>query len=169
MPDFFPRRTVELLREEPKALRRFSYSVWEMAIVTGVLVRVYRLAVLTHGSDNWLYIGGTFAIGTALLLGMLTLHLANYPLHQYLWRAPAFAGIEVGVEMAVSAALIALHREPNGTVRAHWADWPSMGVHALLARGIAIMLWGLVLAAAVQIVRHTIVHEDDDDLEQPAV
>lgn len=150
-------------------MRRFSYSLWEMAIVTGVLVRLYRLAVLTHGSDHWLYIGGTFVIGTVLLLGMLTMHLANYPLHQYFWRAPAFAGIEVATEMCVSAMLIALHREPNGTVRAHWDDWLAMGVHALLARGIAIMLWGLILAGAVQIVRRTIVHEDDEDLHQPVL
>jgi len=106
MPAFFPRHTVEIRLEEPKAFRKFSYSLVEMAIVTGVLLRVYRLFTLTHGSDNWLYIGSVFAIGFAILLGMLTAHLANYPLHQYSWRAPLFVLVEVIAEMATSALLI---------------------------------------------------------------
>jgi hypothetical protein len=169
MPNFFPTQTVELKVEEPKAFRRFSYSLVEMAIVTGVVVRVFRLLVLTHGTNNWLYIGGTLALGVVLLLGMATAHLANYPLHQYLWRAPLFALVEVGAEMATSALLIVVHREPNGTVRAHWDDWLGMGLNAMLYRGLAIVLWGLALAAIVQLVRRTIVHDDDEDLEAPAV
>src|SRR5215218_7881181 len=123
MPTFFPRHTVELRFEEPKAFRRFSYSLVEMAIVTGVLVRVYRLLTLTHGSDDWFYIGSVFAIGFAILLGMVTAHLANYPLHQYAWRAPVFALVEVAAEMATSALLIAVGHERNGSVAAHWDDW----------------------------------------------
>jgi len=167
MPTFFPRKTIELRLEEPKTFRRVSFSLPEMAIATGVLIRVYRVLVLTHGSNNWLYIGGTFSLGLILLLGMLTAHLANYPLHQYLWRAPAFAVIEVAAEMVVSALLIAAGREPNGTVRAHWDDWPGMGLEALLKRGIAIFLWGLVLAGVVSLVRRTLVHEDDEPEELP--
>jgi hypothetical protein len=162
MPTFFPRQTIEWHLEEPKAFRRFSYSLGEMAVVTGVLVRVYRLLVLTHGSNNWLYLGGTFALGFVFLLGMLTAHLANYPLHQYLWRAPVFAVVEVLAEMVTSALLIALGREPNGTVRAHWDDWIGMGLNALLIRGLSIVLWGLILAGVVYLVRRTIVHEDDE-------
>src|SRR3954447_12253570 len=128
MPSFFPRQTVELRFEEPKAFRRFSFSLVEMALVTGVLMRVYRVVVLTHGSNNWLYIGGTITLGLLFLLGMLTAHLANYPLHQYVWRAPAFAGIEVLAEMVVSALLIAAGHEANGTVRAHWDDWVGLGL-----------------------------------------
>ena len=139
-----------------------------MAIVTGVLVRVFRLLVLTHGSNNWLYFGGTFALGMIVLLGMLTAHLANYPLHQYFWRAPTFALIEVASEMTVSALLIAAGREPNGTVLAHWDDWVGMGLNALLIRGIAIVVWGLILAGVVQLVRRTIVHEDDEPIEPRA-
>jgi len=167
MPTFFPRQTVELRLEEPKAFRRFSFSLVEMAIVTGVLLRVYRLLVLTHGSNNWLYLGGMLAVGMLFLLGMLTAHLANYPLHQYFWRAPLFALVEIVSEMATSALLIAVGREPNGTVRAHWDDWMGMGLNALLVRGLPIVLWGLVLAGVVQLVRRTIVHEDDEP-EVPA-
>ena len=163
MPNFFPRQTVEFRVSEPKAFRRLSFSLLEMAIVTGVLVRLYRLVVMTHGSNSWVYFGGTFALGLVFLVGMATAHLANYPLHQYLWRAPLFALVEVAAEMATSALLIALGREPNGTVRAHWDDWPGMSANALLIRGLAIVLWSVALAGVVQIVRRTIVAEDEDE------
>jgi hypothetical protein len=167
MPTFFPRQTIEIRFEEPKAFRKFSFSLVEMAIVTGVLLRVYRLFVLTHGSNNWLYLGGAFAVGFALLLGMLTAHLANYPLHQYLWRAPVFALVEVAAEMATSALLIWIGREPNGSVRAHWDDWLGMGLNALVIRGGAIVLWALILGVAVHIVRRAkIVDEEEDDAEE---
>src|SRR6266581_2782964 len=153
MPSFFPKHTTEFKHLEPRAFRRFSFSLAEMAIVTGVLLRVYRVVVLSHGASNWLYFGGTFAIGVLFLLGMATAHLANYPLHQYLWRAPVFALIEVVAEMATSALLISLGREANGTVRAHWDDWLGMGVNALLTRGLMIVFWGVALAGVVQLVR----------------
>jgi hypothetical protein len=162
MPNFFPRQTTELRFEEPKAFRKFSFSLAEMAIVTGVLVRIYRLLILTHGSNNWFYVGGAFALGIFFLLGMATAHLANYPLHQYLWRAPVFALIEVAAEMAMSALLIALGHEANGTVRAHWDDWVGMGLNALLIRGLGIALYGLLLAGVVQLVRGRILKEDDE-------
>ena len=163
MPTFFPRHTIEIRLEEPKAFRKFSFSLVEMAIVTGVLLRIFRLFVLTHGSNNWFYLGGAFAIGSVFLLGMATAHLANYPLQQYLWRAPAFAALEVVGEMATSALLISLGHEPNGSVRAHWDDWVGMSLSALLIRGLAISLWALILAGVVQLVRRTIVHEEADE------
>ena len=162
MPSFFPKNTTEFRLEEPLAFRRFSFSLVEMALVTGVLLRLYRLMILTHGSNSWLYLVGVIAIGSIFLLGMLTAHLANYPLHQYFWRAPVFALVEVVAEMATSALLIAVGREPNGTVRAHWDDWAGMGLNALLVRGLAIVVWGLILAGVVHLVRRTIVHEDPE-------
>jgi hypothetical protein len=168
MPTFFPRQTVEFRIEEPKAFRKISFSLVGMALVTGVVVRVYRLFVLTHGSNNWIYLGGAFALGTVFLFGMLTAHLANYPLHQYLWRAPAFAVIDVLAEMAASALLISVGWEPNGTVRAHWDDWLGMGLNALLIRGMSIVLWALALAVIVSLVRRTIVQEEEDEAEELA-
>jgi hypothetical protein len=166
MPTFFPRQTTELKFEEPKAFRRFSFSLPEMAVVTGVLLRVFRVIVLTHGSNNWLYLGGSIALATIFLLGMLTAHLANYPLHQYVWRAPVFALVEVVAEMAVSALLIAVGHEANGTVRAHWDDWVGLGLHALLYRGLAMIVWSLILSGVIQIVRRTIVDEEEDPAEE---
>lgn len=161
MPSFFPRHTLELHIVEPKAFRRFSFSLAEMALVTGVLVRVYRVFVLTHGPTNWLFIGLTVALGAVFLLGMVTAHLANFPLPQYLWRAPLFAFAEVAAEMGTSALLIALGREANGTVRAHWDDWIGMGLNALLVRGGIIMLWAALLAGAVWIARRTVGEEEE--------
>lgn len=166
MANFFPRQTIELKIEEPKAFRRISFSLVEMAAITGVLVRVYRVVVLTHGSNNWLYIGGTITLGLLFFLGMVTAHLANYPLHQYVWRGPAFALIEVLSEMAVSALLIAVGHEANGTVRAHWDDWLGLGLQALLYRGLAIVIWTLLLAGVIEVVRR-VVHEDEEPVEAP--
>lgn len=166
MANFFPRQTLEFKFEEPKAFRRISFSLVEMAIITGVLLRVYRVVVLTHGSNNWLYIGGTITVGLLFLLGMLTAHLANYPINQYVWRGPTFVLVEVVAEMGVSALLIAVGHEANGTVRAHWDDWVGLGLNALLYRGLAIVIWTLLLTVVIQIVRR-LVHEDDEPVEVP--
>lgn len=167
MPTFFPRHTVELKFEEPKAFRKFSYSLVEMAIVTGVLWRIYRVVALTHGTNHWLYVVAVITLAAIFLIGMITAHLANYPLHQYLWRAPAFAGIEVVAEMATSALLIALGREANGSVRAHWDDWAGMALNALLLRGLIFIGWGLILAGVVKVVQRVGVREDDDPVAPP--
>jgi hypothetical protein len=167
MPSFFPRHTVELRIEEPKAFRKLSFSLVEMAIVTGVVWRIYRVVALTHGTNNWLYASVVITLAVIFLIGMLTAHLANYPLHQYLWRAPAFTAIEVAVEMVMSALLIAIGREANGSVRAHWDDWPGMALNALLLRGLIFIGWGLILAGVVKLVQRAGVHEDEDP-ESPA-
>ena len=164
MPDLFPLHTATMRIEEPKAFRRFSLSLVEMAIITGVLVRVYRSLVLTHGSTTFGYIAGTMTVAIVFLIFMATAHLANYPLHHWLWRAPAFAGLEVVGEMLTSLFLIWLSREPNGTVRAHFEDWPGMVSRALLYRGLIVVVWSLVLAAVVAFVRSRgVVREEADD------
>jgi hypothetical protein len=164
VPDLFPIHTATMRIEEPKAFRRFSLSLVEMAIITGVLVRVYRSLVLTHGSTTFGYIAGTMTVAIVFLIFMATAHLANYPLHHWLWRAPAFAGLEVVGEMLTSLFLIWLSREPNGTVRAHFDDWPAMVSRALLYRGLIVVIWSLVLAAVVAFVRSRgVVREEADD------
>ena len=165
MPGFFPRQTIEIRLEEPKAFRKLSFSLLEMAVITGVLLRLYRSLTLSHDSSSWLYIGGTVAVGMVFLVGMATAHLANYPLHQWLWRAPAFWLVEVAAEMATSLLLIWAGREPTGTVRAHFVEWPGMVARTLLWRGLAIVMWALFLAAIVHFVRTRLVHEDEEPME----
>lgn len=162
MPSFFPRHAIELHLEEPRAFRRFSFSLVEMAIVTGVLLRVYRSFALTHGSNSWWYIGGSFALGLVWLLGMATAHLANFPVQRWVWRAPLFVVVESAAEMAMSLLLLWVGREPNGTVRAELSDWPAMAAGTLLSRALVILLWALLLAGIVGVVRRTIVHEEAD-------
>ena len=164
MSDLFPLRTATMRIEEPRAFRRFSLSLVEMALITGVLVRVYRSLVLTHGTTGFGYIAGTMAVAIVFIVFMATAHLANYPLHHWLWRAPAFAGLEVVGEMVTSLLLIWLAREPNGTVRAHFNDWPAMAMRVALYRGLIVVLWSLVLAGVVAFVRSRgVVKEEADD------
>ncbi len=169
MPTFFPRQTVQITQfEEPSALRRLSFSLVEMAVITGVLLRIYRSLVLTHGSNSLVYVGG-LALGLVFLFAMLTAHLANFTLRRWVRRAPLFALVEVATEAATSLLLILLGREPNGTVRAVLADWPSLVSETLLYRLTAIALWTLILAAAVTIVRRVGVGEPEDEASEDAM
>lgn len=148
-----PGSTVDLKFEEPAAFRRFSHSLVETALVTGVLIRLYRALVLTHASGGWMYWVFVTGVGTLFFCAMVTAHLANFPLRRWLWRAPVFAVLVVAAEMATSLLLIAIGREPWGSVRAEWSDWPSMAANALLYRGLAICLWAAVLALAVTVAK----------------
>ena len=153
MANYFPRQTVVWKVQETPGFRRLTLSLVEMAVVTGVLLRVYRAFVLANAPESWLYFGGTVALGVLFLCAMVTLHLGNYPVRHWLWRAPAFVGIEVATEMLVSALLILLHRERYGSVRAEFGNWPPMALTALYYRFAVVSSFALVLAAVVQLVR----------------
>ena len=187
MTPFFPHNTVEFKIEEPTVFRVFSRSIAEMAIVTGVLFRLYRALAMTVGpTSSWVYFGATLALGVLFILGMATLHLGNFPLRRWLWRAPAFAAIEAAAESLTSLALILAHREPIGSERAHLRDWLEIvAQHVSLACAWASCVFALLLAGVVQFVRymllrrehrlHTavVVHEEYQALsssdQQPAV
>jgi hypothetical protein len=162
MSSFFPRHTVEWRVEEPPAFRRLSLSLVEMALLTGIVLRVLRALAFTHGRVSWLFYGFVFVVGTLVLLGMTTAHLANFPVRAWLWRAPVFALVEVVGEMMTSLLLIALRREPEGTSRADFHDWPSMSMRALLQSELTICLWALLLAAAIIFVRRSGMARDVD-------
>ena len=155
MSSFFPRNTIEWRMEEPPAFRRLSLSLVEMAVITGVVLRVLRALTFTHARVSWLVYGLAFVIGTVFLVGMTTAHLANFPVRAWSWRAPLFALVEVVGEMSTSLALIALRREPEGTARADFHDWPSMSLRALLQSELTICLWALLLAAVIVFVRRS--------------
>ena len=166
MPAYFPRHTVEWKFEEPRAFRRLTMSLVEMAAITGVLLRIFRSFALTHGSNGWLYFGGMFAIGLLFLLLMLTAHLANFPIQRWAWRGPLFGLVEWGAEMATSFLLVWAGREPYGSVRATIHDWPAMSFSALVTRGLAVVLWTVLLAAIVQIVRRVMAASMEDEKEE---
>ena len=160
MKHFFPKHTVQWHFEEPTVLRKFSLSLTEMAVLTGIALRLYRALVITHGTtSSWLWAGGTFALGLLLLCAMATVHLANYPLQRWVWRAPLFAAIEVAAESVTALFLIWLGREPSGSARAEWSDWLPMSAGTLWTREVIVCGWALFLAAAVFLVRRTILRE----------
>jgi hypothetical protein len=155
MTSFFPRHSVEWRLEEPQAFRRLSISLVEMALLTGVVLRLLRALTFTHGRASWLFYGAAFLVGLLILLGMTTAYLANWTLRSWLWRAPLFALVEVAGEMATSLVLIALRREPEGAVRAEFHDWPSMALRAFLQSELSICLWAALLAGVILFVRRS--------------
>jgi hypothetical protein len=155
MTNFFPRQSVEWHLEEPAVFRRLSLSLVEMALVTGIVLRLLRAFAFTHGHGSLLLAIGAVLLWAVILLGMTTAHLANYPIQRWVWRAPLFALVETAGEMATSLLLITLGREAEGTARAHFHDWPSMAARALLQSELTICLWALLLAAVIIVVRRS--------------
>jgi hypothetical protein len=157
---YFPKQTEPYQRrisdEEwdghgPSSFRKLAFSALEMAVITGLLIRVFRAFLLTNaGNDQPVLLGIGFLIGAVFLFAMVTLHLGNFPLRHWVWRAPLFAILVAATEMVVSAALIALGREPLGTARATFADWPGMAADVLLLRLAATSVYALALAVIVQ-------------------
>jgi hypothetical protein len=156
MTRYFPRTTHEIRPDEASPFRALTRSAVEMGLLTGIVIRLFRSLVLTHGSNSWLYLGGMFALGAIFLFAMTTIHLANFPLRRWLWRAPMLGVLVAAGEMAASLALIVAGREPSGTVRAELTDWPGMAVSALLFRLTAVCAWALVLAGAVTVARRAL-------------
>ena len=163
MPTYFPRHTVTWTVEEPAAFRKLTLSVVEMGLITGVVLRLYRALVLTHGANSWVYFGLTSAFGALLLFGMCTAHLANFPIKHWLWRAPLFVALEIAGELLASLALTAVHREPWGSGRATFADWPPMAGDLLVWRAIPVVVFTLILALVVQLVRVLLLRHEDRD------
>ncbi|HLV27477.1 MAG TPA: hypothetical protein VKZ41_14310 [Gemmatimonadales bacterium] len=154
MREFIPRVASDWTLEEPQAMRRFSRSVLETAILTGVALRALRALVLSAGiGDSWVRIVLFAVVAMLILFGVATLHLGNYPVKRWLWRAPAFAGLVVVAEMTVSALLISVGREYIGSSVATWGDWPAMLRSAMLTRIPAVCLYSGLLAGTVQLVR----------------
>lgn len=167
MAEFFPRRTIEFRALELKLPRRVSLSIIGMALLTAVLVRLLRLAVLSHGALNVLEVVLIFAVGYIILLGMSAAYLGNHPVHQWVWHAPLFAVLESACEALVSAILIAMHVERIGQASAEWANWAPMSLTTLVRRSISILVFALVLAFVVQTVRRSLIakerHEEGKD------
>ena len=163
MVDFFPRHTIEWRLRELSSLRRLAVSLVGMAVITGVVVHLYRWLVLSHRPDSlWLFFTGVAGF-FILLLGLTTAHLGNHTVRTWLWRAPLFAIVESATEAVVSAVLIAAGIERIGSQLARWSGWPSLALHMAIRRTIAILLFALLLAVVVQWVRYFLLKAEHRD------
>jgi hypothetical protein len=151
--------------EEPAALTRIARSPVELALITGVIIRLFRAVVLTHGTATSSYLGASLVLGTLFLLGMATLHLGRFPLREWPWRAPLFAVFETAGEMLVSLVLIALHREPWGTARAEFVDWQAMATGVVFWRVLGVSVWALLLGLTVSFIRGRVLKETGREVE----
>lgn len=169
MRDFIASQNSQRLRQrlsgairvrEPAAFARLARSLVEMALVTGVVARVYRMLVLSRADSP---AGAAVALtgGALFLLLMASLHLSRFPIREWLWRAPAFAGLEGAFESVMSLILIGAAREPLGSsAAAQLTDWPGMAVHIIAWRLVTISLFALLLAGVVKWARYMILRSE---------
>jgi hypothetical protein len=169
MRDFIASQNSERLRQrlsgairvrEPAAFSRLARSILEMAFITGIVARLYRMMVLSRaGTPTNAAIALT--IGAIFLLLMATLHLSRFPVRDWLWRAPAFAAAEGISEMFVSAILISQGREPLGSSgAAHFHDWPGMALSTIGWRVFVISIFAALLSLIVKWVRFMILRNE---------
>lgn len=151
--------------EEPAAFTKIARSRVELALITGVVIRLFRAVVLTQGDVTPAYLGAALVLGALFLLGMATLHLGRFPLREWPWRAPLFAVFETAGEMLVSLVLIALHREPWGTARAEFTDWQPMATVVVFWRVLAVSFWALLLGGTVSFVRGRVLKDTGREVE----
>ena len=151
--------------EEPAAFTRIARSPIELAMITGVIIRLFRAVVLTHGTATSSYLVASLVLGTLFLLGMATLHLGRFPVREWPWRAPLFAVFETAGEMLVSLVLISLHREPWGTARAEFVDWQAMATGVVFWRVLGVSLWALLLGVTVSFIRGRVLKETGREVD----
>ena len=170
MPPLFPQVTGTFKLEEPPALRRFSMSIVGTAVTVGMVLRLFWALVITEGpNDSLLFAGAMFAVRLIVLFGAVALHLGNFTLRHWVWRAPAFAAIEAVAEAATALVLILLNREPMGSARASMADWPSLASGTLFWRVVAVVAFAILLAGVVQLVRYLLLKRAHRDHTVSAV
>jgi hypothetical protein len=169
MADFIARQNSERLRQrlsagftirEPPAFSKLARSIVEMALVTGVVVRLYRALVLTHATGGGLYLGTMFLLASAFVLFMAAVHLSRFPLRQWMWRAPTFGALESAFESIVSLALITANREPLGTGAAVLGDWPGIAATIFVRHIVVISAFALLLAITVKLVRYQLLKRE---------
>jgi hypothetical protein len=168
MVRFAPTNTGAWDAYEASAVQRFSRSLAMMAIATGVVWRLCRAVLLGAGpTDSPLFFGSVIALEVLVFFGMATLHIGNYTLRRWLWRVPVFAVVESLAELAISALLIALHREPYGSAIAEWNDQPAIAATVLTSHVLALSLYGGILALVVQGIRRSMTAAGDVVVDDP--
>jgi hypothetical protein len=149
--------------EEPQLLRKVSLSLVLMAVLTGAGLRAYRTVVLQFGwSDSWLWIAGTFIAGAVFLFLMATLHIGNYPVRAWAWRAPLFALVESLTEILVSLGLTLLGIEQIGSIQATIEDWQNTSIRIAFFRVVGITVFTVLLALVSTVVRLIMIPREKD-------
>ena len=169
MRDFIASQNSERLRQrltgairvrEPAAFKRLAGSLLEMALVTGIIARLYRMMVLARATTPT-QVAIALTLGAVFLLLMASLHLSRFAIRDWLWRAPAFAAAEGIVEMVVSLILISSGREPLASGgAAHFHDWFGMAMNTIAWRVAVISVFALLLAIVVKWVRFIILRNE---------
>ena len=158
MSRFFPKDVVQWGEERLHPLRAFAIRTVEPAGITGVVLRLWRAALLA--STTWMLFVGGLVGGVLFLCGMLTWHLGNFPVKRWPPRVALFLVIEVFAEMGTSSLLIAVARERVGSRVALWADWWPMAGQTFIERTIVLVVFALVLGGTVQLVRRAMEPRD---------
>ncbi len=169
MSRFFPRDVVHWGEQQLHPLRAFAIRTIEPAGITGVVIRLFRAMLLSaSGTVETFAFFGAILVGILFLCGMLTWHLGNFPLRRWPLRAALFILVEVAVEVGVSSLLIAFGRERLGSRVAGWADWWPMAGQTLFERSAIMIIFVVILAVTVQIVRR-IIDRREPKLAKPVV
>jgi hypothetical protein len=146
-------------------IARIPRSLIPMAILTGIAVHSYVWFVLVRASVHfdWIALLLAFAGRFVLLLALATVYLGNHPVRQWIWRAPAFAVLEVAIEALYVAVLIKVGSERIGTEHASQRDWVGIVADIAMYHGIAILVFSMVLAVVVQTVRYALLKHEHRD------
>lgn len=154
---YFPRTTEPYQRRfverdwayaEPSKARKLAFSLLDMALITGVAIRLGRAGVLAYTTPELVLL--SIVAGAVFLCTMAALHLGNFPIRHWVWRAPMF-GMAVGaVESGVSLLLISIGLEPYGSGQAGFSDWLTMTLSIVPWRMALVAGFAVALAAVVQ-------------------
>jgi hypothetical protein len=72
-----------------------------------------------------------------------------------------FALVEAVAESITSLGLIAIAREPMGSERAHFHEWPAIAADIVFWRLVGVAIFALVLAGVVQFVRYLLLRREN--------
>ena len=164
MSPFFPESPFSGTRVD-SLLAKIPRSLVPMAVFTGIVVHSYIWFVLARASVNfgWIALLLAFSGRFVLLLALATVYLGNHPVRQWIWRAPAFAALEIAVEAIMVAALIRIRVERIGTEHAHRTDWWGIVSDIMIYHGLAILVFSAILAVVVQTVRYALLKHEHRD------
>lgn len=164
MSPFFPERSFSHARVD-SLIARVPRSLIPMALITGIVVHIYRVFILASPTIDFGWIS-LFLAGAGeyvLLLSLTTVYLGNHPVRQWIWRVPLFTVAEWLVEAAAVAILIRVRFERIGSEQARVGDLGSIVMDRLIWHGAAIVTFSLILAVVVQTVRYALLKHEHRD------